>query len=375
MPLKKVEKSPDEIHYFPAAEDLESKISPAHVDTIVEIFNTPLTGAYNWDYSSADGRIKKLYRLGKELNWNADFDVDWSLDYPKSKYPTSQEYNPFVGWAPYDAFSEEEKLRFSWHSEAWTLSQFLHGEQGALLVASQLTSCAPTFDAKLYAASQTFDEARHVEVFNRYLTDKIGIQYPVNSNLKVLLDKILTDPRWDLKFIGMQIIIEGLALAAFNTVKMLTLDPLLRDIVTLVIRDEARHVTFGVNYLEEFVQSLSEQEREERAMFAYEACCVMRERLIATDVYREFGWDVQEARERVLAGEIMQKFRNLLFTRIIPNLNRIGLLTDNVRPLYEKLGILEFENLVDDGEIDWAELEKPLYEDLEAAPEEPRKSA
>lgn len=375
MPLKKVERAPEELHYYPASADLEEKLSPEHVDTIVEIFQTPLSGSYNWDYRSADGRIKKLYELGKELNWNAEMDVNWDQEYPKDHYPTSQEFNPFVGWEPYDSFSEKEKLRFSWHSEAWTLSQFLHGEQGALLVASQLVSCAPTLDAKLYAGSQTFDEARHVEVFNKYLTDKIGIQYPVNSNLKALLDKILTDPRWDLKFIGMQIIIEGLALAAFNTVKLVTLDPLLRDIVSLVIRDEARHVTFGVNYLEEFVQSLSQEEKEERAMFAYEACCVMRERLIATDVYREFGWDVKAARERVLSGEIMEKFRNLLFTRIIPNLKRIGLLTDNVRPLYENLGILEYENLVDDGEIDWAELEKPLYDDLETATEEQRKSA
>ena len=147
----------------------------------------------------------------------------------------------------------------------------MHGEQGALLVTSQLVSCAPTYDAKLYAASQTFDEARHVEVFAQYLNDKVGIRYPINDSLKLLLDKILTDPRWDLKFIGMQIIVEGLALAAFNTMKMVSKDALLRDIVHLVIRDEARHVTFGVNYLEDFVKSLSDQEREERAQFAYEA--------------------------------------------------------------------------------------------------------
>jgi hypothetical protein len=146
------------------------------------------------------------------------------------------------------------------------------------MVASQLVSCAPTHDAKLYAASQTFDEARHVEVFHKYLMTRCRMIYPINPSLKFLLDKVLTDPRWDLKFIGMQILIEGLALAAFQTIKETTPDPLLRDIVELVIRDEGRHVAFGVNYLEDWIRSLPEDEIEERAQFAYEACVVMRDR-------------------------------------------------------------------------------------------------
>ena len=368
MDIKRLDKAPTGITYYenwdgPGADDIEHKLTNKHVEDIVQIFQTPLTGHYNWDYSTADGRIRKLYRLGKELNWNADLDVDWNQNFPKSEVPMDQSFNPFNGWEPFESLSDEEKLRFGWHNLAWMLAQFMHGEQGALLVASQLTSCAPTYDAKLYAASQTFDEARHVEAFTRYLQEKVGILYPINPNLKVLLDKILSDPRWDLKFIGMQIIIEGLALAAFNTLKMTAHDPLLKDIIHLVIRDEARHVTFGVNYLEDFVSTLTEEEVEERAQFAFEACVVMRERLISTEVFEEFGWDVEAAREQVLASQIMAQFRNLLFTRIIPNLKRIGLLTDKVRPKFEELGILQFENLVDDGEIDWAELSKPLYEE------------
>jgi hypothetical protein len=243
---------------------------------------------------------------------------------------------------------------------AWSLSQFLHGEQGALLVASQLVSCAPTYNAKLYAASQTFDEARHVEVFNKYLQQRIGLSYPINTSLKNILDKILTDERWDMKFIGMQIVIEGLALSAFNTTRDTTPDPVLKDIVYLVTRDEARHVTFGVNYLEEFVKTLTDEEREERALFAYEACVISRERLVATDVFRHFGWDAEEARKIVLDGFVMSHFRNLLFQRVIPNLARIGLMTDKIRPKFEELGILEYENLATDGDIDWAALERPL---------------
>ena len=368
MKIRELERSPTEVSYYeswegPGSDDIEHKLKPGHVEDIVQIFQTPLTGHYNWDYSSADGRIRKLYKLGKELNWNADMDIDWNRDFPKDQMPMDQTFNPFNGWETFEKLSDEEKLRFGWHNLAWMLAQFMHGEQGALLVASQLASCAPTYDAKLYAASQTFDEARHVEVFTKYLQEKVGILYPVNDNLKALLDKVLSDPRWDLKFIGMQIIIEGLALAAFNTLKMTAHDPLLKDIIRLVIRDEARHVTFGVNYLQDFVETLTDEEIEDRAQFAYEACVVMRERLIATDVFEEFGWDVEEARQVTLDSQIMAQFRNLLFTRIMPNLKRIGLLTESVRPKFENLGILQFENLGDDGEVDWAELSKPLYED------------
>ena len=114
--------------------------------------------------------------------------------------------------------------------------------------------------------------------------------YPVDAALKSLLDKILTDPRWDLKFIGMQLIIEGLALSAFTTMKATTpKGELLNDVVELVLRDEARHVTFGINYLEEHLKNLSEAEREERARFAYEACVVARERMIPKDVFHHWG--------------------------------------------------------------------------------------
>jgi hypothetical protein len=175
-----------------------------------------------------------------------------------------------------------------------------------------------------------------------------------------LLDKILADERWDLKFIGMQLIIESLALAAFNTQKMLSVDPVMKDVLELVTRDESRHVAFGVTYMEEFVKSLSPEEIEDRAQFAYEACVVMRERILSTDVFEHYGWDVEEGRRRSLAGQVMEQFRNLLFTRIMPNLRKVGLITESVRPKYEELGVLQFENLVDDGVIDWAQLEAPL---------------
>jgi len=368
MGIDYVEDAPREIRQFGDEESAWGGMTVTDVQHVAEIFNTPLTGAYNWDYRVADNRIQRLYELGKTLNWNGSLDVHWDQtpDWHEQTPVKPEFIDEFLanadwnGYPPFDAFSTERKLEFFKHDNAWSLSQFLHGEQGALLVASQLASCAPSFNAKLYAASQTFDEARHVEVFNRYLQTKLGLSYPVNQGLKSLLDKILTDERWDLKFIGMQIVLEGLALAAFHIAMNDTDDPVLKELLYLVIRDEARHVTFGVNYLEEFVATLSEEEKEDRAQFAYEACIVSRDRLIPTDVYRHFGWDVEETRQVLVERGLNAEFLNMLYARIIPNLARIGLLTEKIRPKFEEMGVLNFENLATDGDIDWRELEKPL---------------
>ena len=359
MEIVKRDGPPEDLIYFDDELPLEEK----HVKDVVEIFNTPLTGAYNWDYTVADNRIKRLYELGKELNWNGSIDLDWSYNHPKDKPLVGGELfePPIEQLDAWKDLSPEEKIEFDRHETAELLCQFLHGEQGALLVASQIASCAPTFNAKLYAASQTFDEARHVEVFNRYLQEKIGFHYPINSNLKALLDKILTDERWDLKFIGMQVIIEGLALAAFTNLKLDTNCVLLKQLLHYVIRDEARHVTFGINYLEEYVKTLSPEEVEDRAQFAYEACVISRDRIINTTAMQKFlKMSPEEARQFTLESGAMETFRNFLFSRVMPNLSKIGLLTDSIRPKYEELGLLEYENAPSDFEIDWAEITKPL---------------
>jgi len=287
-------------------------------------------------------------------------DIDWNRPYEELKEPFPIFWD---NYPPYQKMSDKKKVEFLKHRQAWSMSQFLHGEQGAVLVASQLTSCAPSFNAKLYAASQTFDEARHVEAFNKYIQTRTKLMYPVGNELKSILDKILTDERWDLKFIGMQIIIEGLALAAFQSSRDLTTDPVLKDMLGLIIRDEARHVTFGVNYLEEFISTLSEDEIEERAQFAYEACLLSRERLVSNDVFDHFGWDKEEARVFQQSSDITKMFQKLLFQRIVPNLSRIGLLTDSVRGKFDKLGLLEYEDAQSDIDVDWADLSRPLFED------------
>jgi hypothetical protein len=358
--VRLVDGPPQDIRTFDNDDELASKLTAADVETIREIFHTPLTGSFNWDYENANAKIRRLYELGKKFNWNAQLDVDWDQPMPDDAAPETEGPSPYSGHPKWEALTPEQKLDFARRSHAQTISQFLHGEQGAMLVASQLVSCAPTYDAKLYASSQTFDEARHVEVFHRYLQERCKMIYPINPNLKALLDMVLTDERWDLKFIGMQVLIEGLALAAFQAIAQTARDPVLRQAVQLVMRDEGRHVAFGINYLEDWIRALPQDEIEERAEFAYQACLIMRERLFSTSVAEEFGFTPEEAHQINAAGQGGRSFNDFLFERMIPNLKRVGLLTDKVRPKFEALGVLHYENLRHDGQIDWVALEAPL---------------
>jgi hypothetical protein len=344
-------------------ETRDGPVSPVEIGYMSETFTVPLTGSYNWDYQVVDNRIRKIYELGKILNWNSTIDLDWSSKFSEKKYYLDPSLNPFKDTVEFKKLSSEARLAMDHHTLAWTLSQFLHGEQGALMVASQLVNCAPTHQAKLCAASQAFDEARHVEVFNQYLK-RVGVMYPIDSNLKKLLDSILTHPSWDIKFLGMQIIIEGLALAAFESLKNTAQDPLLKEILRLVKRDEARHVTFGVNYLQDYTPNLSPSQIKERENFAYEACVVMRERLVNSQVPSEFlHIPESEARDIVLCNVVMGEFREILFANIVPNLKRVGLLSASLEKRFSKLGIMKYVDFENADELSLASLETPLFKD------------
>src|SRR2546427_427878 len=229
-------------------------------------------------------------------------------------------------------------------SLAWTLSQFMHGEQGALLATAQIVDATPWIESKFYGATQVMDEARHVEVYSRYLREKLTAAYPVNRHLKTLLDQILTDSRWDMKYLGMQIMVEGLAMAAFGYMHKMCQEPLLTELTHYVMRDESRHVAFGVLSLSDFYHDLPARELREREEFLYEGCRLMRDRLLMEDVWEVMGWPVDEVREIVLASPQMKLFRQMLFSKVVPNVKRLGLLSPYVRERFAELDILQFEN-------------------------------
>jgi hypothetical protein len=189
------------------------------------------------------------------------------------------------------------------------------------------------------------DEARHVEVFSRYLHDKLEWEWPINPSLKELLDATIKDHRWDFKYLGMQIIIEGLAMAAFGSLHQLAQEPLLKDLLKYVMKDEARHVAFGMLSLRDYYQDLPRNDMSDREDFIIYACELMRDRLVGNEIADAMGWDPAQVRALLLASPPLQEFRKMLFMRIVPNLKKLGLLTPRVRQAFDRLGIIQFEDL------------------------------
>ncbi|MFO0689475.1 MAG: ferritin-like domain-containing protein [Myxococcota bacterium] len=313
-------------------------------DAALERVLTSYDTCYVWRYGSPSSALRELYAKAKRDQWDGAADLDWSIDVDPEQPLLPAAINPLQGFGPYEKMNAREQLRVRQSQVAWQLSQFMHGEQGALIVASQLVSAVPFMDAKLYAASQTMDEARHVEVFSRYLIEKIEWEWPVNVHLKHLLDGIIQDARWDVKYLGMQILVEGLAMAAFANFHQLTSEKLLKDLIHLVMRDESRHVAFGVLSLQDYYADMPAGELRDREDFVVSACELMRDRLIGEETADYFGFDREAYRQCMLASPILQLFRTQLFARVVPNLRRLGLLTPRVRTAFDRLGILQFEH-------------------------------
>jgi hypothetical protein len=217
-----------------------------------------------------------------------------------------------------------------------------------MIVASQLVGGVPWIDAKFYASSQTMDEARHVEVFSRYLREKLEWEWPINKQLKELLDATIQDSRWDFKYLGMQVLIEGLAMAAFGNLFQIAQEPLLRELLKYVMRDESRHVAFGVLSLRDYYDDMPANELADREDFIIYASELMRDRLVGGDLALAMGWNVAEVQHEVLSSEIGRVFRSMLFQRIVPNLKKLRLLTPKVREAYTRLGLIQFEDFDSD---------------------------
>jgi hypothetical protein len=299
--------------------------------------------AYTWDYATQRPELRALYEKAKDLMWNAR-DLPWETDVDPESELVPDAFNPIFGteiWNKLDKKREVPRLRQ--HIASYMLSNFLHGEQGALLATSQIVESAASTDAKLYAAAQVFDEARHVEAYQRYLTEKVGLVYPPSVHLKTLLDTVLTDSRWDFKYLGMQILIEGVALGAFGMIRDTAREPLIKRITHDIMQDEARHVAFGVMALRGHYEGMAESELKDREDFILESSRLLRDRFLAQEVWATIGLPQAACEEAAAASPMMQMFRRLLFSKIVPNVKRLGLLTPRVRKGFEELDVIEYE--------------------------------
>jgi hypothetical protein len=322
----------------PAAEALDT------VEDFTERLSTTFDTCYTWNYDTFKVGLRNLYEKAKQNQWDSATALNWRLDVDPEAENLPDLNNPLYGTRLWDKLTEREIRKFRMEQLSWSLSQFLHGEQGALLATAQIVDAVPWMEAKYYGATQVMDEARHVETYDHYLRDKIGKEYPINTHLKTLLDQILTDSRWDMKYLGMQILVEGLAMAAFALMEKFANEPLLKQMTQYIMRDEARHVAFGVLSLEGYYKELNEKELREREEFTYEGCRLMRDRLYAVEVWQEMGFPIEETREIVMKSEIMREFQKMLFSKVVPNVKRLGLLTPWLRERFHELDILKWEH-------------------------------
>jgi hypothetical protein len=321
---------------------------------------------FTWDYEKgARPALNKLYEKAKHSQWNGETDLPWDTDVDIEKVvanaPRDKDSDPVFVAAqqpgqPLASWTQKEWDQLLIESQNWTMSQFMHGEQGALICTAKIVETVPWIDAKYYAATQVMDEARHVEVFAKYLDTKMDGHYPLNAHLGMLLDDIINDHRWDMTYLGMQIMVEGLALAAFGFMHQLTEEPLLKQLLRYVMSDEARHVAFGVLSLKEYYAELSDAEMLERQEFAFEAAVRMRDRFLQQEVWDRMGVDVRQMVHLQLehAGNKNEDpFQQLLFSKIVPNCKKLGLLDRNdgwLRHKFGEMGVIQFEDWVDTGE-------------------------
>jgi hypothetical protein len=309
-----------------------------------DTWNVPMAGdtRFTWEYDDGRDKLLSLYQKGKDKQWDSTKRIDWSIEVdPVNPAGFPDEYNAFHGSDIWLRMNEREQDQLLQHISAWTFSQFLHGEQGAMVTSARIVEAVPDLDSKFYAATQTMDEARHVETFARFLQEKVGIVYPMNDNLGSLLNDALSSSDWDYAYLGMQVLIEGLALAAFGVYRDIAGNALAKQLLAYVMQDEARHVAFGRIALRDQYRELSSKERAEREDFVVEGCWLMRNRFLAQDVYENLGLPVDECLQVAERSQLQQYFRSLLFSRIVPCVKDIGLWGEKVQKCYADMGVLD----------------------------------
>ena len=363
-------------------DDLEAILAIANtdVDEAIHTVEDNADAIFTWDYAKgARPALNKLYEKAKHSQWNGETDLPWDTDVDIEQLARDMGGNPQMqrfreeaasaAGSPFKNFGDADWTKLLIEGQNWRLSQFMHGEQGALLCTAKIVETVPWIDAKYYASTQVMDEARHVEVFSKYLDMKLTGHYPINAHLKMLLDDIIADSRWDMTYLGMQIMVEGLALAAFGFMHMLTEDPLLKKLLRYVMSDEARHVAFGVLSLKEYYEDLSHAELRERQEFAFEAAVRMRDRFLQQEVWERMGIDSRPIIRSMLAVPPEENlFQQMLFSKIVPNCRKLGLLDASdgwLRHRFEELGVIQFEHWTDTGE-EYADLDE-VAKDREAA--------
>src|SRR5215475_9775304 len=313
---------------------------------------------FNWEYDDGSDALLDLYDKGKKQQWDASTRLDWSLELnPDNPMELKDEALTIYDTDYWHKMTAKERAWLRRNLQANQISQFMHGEQGALIATAKIVGTLPDMNAKFYAATQVMDEARHVEAYKRLLHDKFGLAYPINKALKALLEQVLTDRRWDMTYLGMQVLIEGLALAAFQSLRDKAGSTLAGAVNAYVMQDEARHVSFGRLALRDYYPELSDAERDEREQFVVEALYFMRDRFNQSEVWERLGLPAKLLDEIHYNSKQMNSFRGRLFSRVVPTVKDIGLWGERVRGAFAEMGVMDYarvdvgEQLANDGKV------------------------
>jgi hypothetical protein len=336
--------------------------SDAEVDATIKHITDNAQRVFCWNYDRSRGQLVTLYNKAMSSQWNSMTELDWATEVdPEELVRTSPQGSAIVGLAraaaaidgsPLAKWGDKEYLALGIESFKAQLSQFMHGEQGAMMVAAKIVETVPWIDARYYAATQTMDEARHTEVFAKYLHTKLGDAYPMSPFLEEQIDALISDSRWDIAYLGMQIVIESLALAAFGSMLRATEEPLLKKLLRYVMSDEARHVAFGVLSLAELYQGLSEAELKERQEFLADNTLRSRARSTTPEIWERLDVDINAVLPYVLQAAQAQGtsqfagFQGAFFSKLVPNVRKLGLLDANngyLRTRWAEAGLMEYE--------------------------------
>ncbi|MEZ5896295.1 MAG: ferritin-like domain-containing protein [Parvularculaceae bacterium] len=314
--------------------------------TIPQHFET----AFDWEFDEGRKSLMHLYQKGKDMQWDAQGRINWDDELnPDNPMELPDELSGIYHTPIWGKASARERAEMRRHFQAWTISQFLQGEQAAMICAAKIVTQVPDLDAKLYASTQVMDEARHIEAYKKLL-EKFGLAYPMTKPLQTLVDQALRDSRWDMTYLAMQVVIEGLALAAFGNIRETSKNNLAQQVNAYVMEDESRHVAFGRLALRDFYPHLTDAERNEREEFLVEACYHMRDRFEQRETYEILGLPVEECVRVQNESGYMKIFRTMLFQRIVPIVKDIGLWSEKIQKAYADMGVLSF------GDIDYAAL-------------------
>ena len=327
---------------FEVVEIDEQRIDALRAQIDVDV---PMDLHWTWNYASEVEELRALYERGKKGQWNAETDVDWSIPFPRDEWFLPKEGLQLLPSVLAIAGADDATCRAAAFDEfAWTFSQLLHGEQAALQLCGQLTNACPTMDAKFYAASQVVDEARHIEVIAKFLQRKVGTIYPIGGTLKVLLDKLLEAETWKMKTLGMQCLFEGMAVGIFDMIQKGSTNPLLSDVIRRVKQDEARHAAFGVLTMRRTVREATPDEMAEMEDFSYnvlETLNANQQLDMLRDLAPKYGLDPESVVLMLLGQDDWARFNSDVFMHtVVPNLARLGLITERTEAKYRACGIL-----------------------------------